>query len=156
FGGAGALVIAPPASTKGEFQSVIRFSISNAVPLFNAAYGTNGWRISGVSLELTSNYGTAGVQPNNPIFDVIAGGDFVIEWLADNSWLEGTGTPNLPTSDGVTYDDLPILLSSPHEVLSTNTYIPPGDNVHVTYPLPLRSNLVTSLATGADLSLLFY
>ena len=51
--------------------------------MFNSTYGSNHWFITGVSLELTSNYGVAGVQPNNPIFNLISGGRFVIEWLAD-------------------------------------------------------------------------
>ena len=73
---------------------------------------------------------------------------------------EGTGTPNLPTTDGVTYDslsDLPTnLLSGAHEILCTNTYVPPGDNVPVTYALPLNTNLVTDVSGGGDVTLLLY
>jgi hypothetical protein len=156
FGGAGTLVVAPASSAKGEFQSVIQFNLAPAISLFDTTYGTNRWTITGVSLELTSNYGTAGVQPNNPIFGVISGGQFVIEWLSNNDWIEGTGNPNLPTTDGVTYDSLPELLAGPHVVLCTNTYSPPGNNIHVTYPLPLDLNLVTNVAAGSNLSLLFY
>jgi hypothetical protein len=129
FGGAGTLVIAPASSVKGEFQSVIKFNLSNGIALFNTTYGSNNWTVGGISLELTSNYGMGGVQPNNPIFNVINGGQFVIEWLSDDDWVEGTGNPNLPTTDGVTYDSLPSLLAGPHEPLCTNTYVPPGVNV---------------------------
>lgn len=156
FGGAGTLVVAPSDSVKGEFQSVIKFNLAGATNLFNASFGTNNWLITNIALELTSNYGASGVQPNNPIFNVISGGQFVIEWLSDDSWLEGTGNPNLPTTDGVTLDSLPDLLVSPHEILTTNTYAPPGVNVHVIWPLPLRSNLVTDVATGGEVSFLFY
>ena len=135
FGGAGTLVVAPAASVKGEFQSVIKFNLSNAVALFNTNYGAGNWTITDISLELTSNYGTGNVQPNNAIFPVINGGNFVIEWLSNDDWVEGTGTPNLPTTDGVTYDSLPDLLSGAHEILCTNTYSPPGNNVPVTYAL---------------------
>ena len=68
FGGAGTLVVAPASSVKGEFQSVIKFNLANAVALFNTNYGAGNWNITGISLELTSNYGTGGVQPNNAIF----------------------------------------------------------------------------------------
>lgn len=156
FGAAGTLVVAPPSSLKGEFQSVIKFNVTDAIALFNSAYGTNGWSITNISLELTSNYGTAGVQPNNGIFPIVSGGDFVIEWLSNDNWLEGTGTPNLPTTDGVTYDSLPDLLSGAHEILCTNTYSPPGDNVHANYPLTLNTNLVNDITNGGDVSLLFY
>jgi hypothetical protein len=156
FGGAGTLVVAPASSAKGEFQSVLKFNLTNAVAMFNANYGAGNWTITGVSLKLTSNYGTGGVQPNNAIFPVISGGQFVIEWLSTNDWVEGTGTPNLPTMDGVTYDSLPGLLASQHKILCTNTYSPPGNNVPVTYPLPLDTNLVAEVSAGGDVTLLFY
>ncbi len=142
FGGAGTLVVASAASGKGEFQSVLKFNLANAVALFNANYGVGHWIITSLSLTLTSNYGTGGVQPNNAVFPMISSGHFVIEWLSDDDWVEGTGTPNLPTTDGVTYDSLPALLSGAHEILGTNLYSPPGNNVPVTYPLPLTTNLV--------------
>ena len=156
FGGAGALAVAPASSEKGEFQSVIRFDLAGAPSLFNTAYGTNNWVVSSMALELTSNYGTAGVQPNNGIYDVLSGGEFIIEWLSNNDWAEGTGNPSLPTTDGVTFSSLPTLLSGRHEILSTNVYSPPGNNVHVTWPLPLNTNLVANIATGSSVSLLFY
>lgn len=156
FGAAGTLVVAPASSSKGEFESVVRFDLSNDVPLFNSAYGSNHWVIGGISLELTSNDGTSGEQPNNGMFPVVTGGAFVIEWFSDNNWLEGTGTPNLPTTDGVTYDSIPELLSGADEILCTNIYIPPGDNVSVIYPLPLGTNLVAAAAGGEEVSFLFY
>ena len=156
FGAAGTLAIAPASSAKGEFQSVIKFNLSNSVAVFNATYGSNHWSITGVSLDLTSNYGAAGVQPNNPIFNVISGGQFVIEWLADDNWAEGTGTPNLPTTDGVCYSSLPALLAQPHEILGTNTYSPPGNNLHVTWSLPLTVNLVADISGGGEVTFLFH
>ena len=156
FGAAGTLVVAPPSSAKGEFQSVIRFDVSSFPGLFDSTYGSNHWSVTGVSLTLTSNYGTGGVQPNNPIFPVINGGQFVIEWLSNDDWLEGTGTPSLPTTDGVCYDSLPDLLSGPHEILCTNLYTPPGNNVPVDFSLPLSTNLVADIMNGGSVSLLFY
>jgi hypothetical protein len=156
FGAAGLLAIAPAASVKGEFQSILKFNLSNGIALFNTTYGANNWTVSGVSLELTSNFGVAGVQPNNPIFNVISGGQFVIEWLSDDDWVEGTGTPNIPTTDGVTYDSLPSLLMGLHEILCTNTYTPPGIDVPVTWTLPLNTNLVADIAAGGDVTFLFY
>jgi len=156
FGGAGTLVVAPAASVKGEFQSVLEFNLTNAFGLFNTNFGAGNWTVTGVSLKLAGNYGTAGVQPNNAIFPVISGGNFVIEWLSTNGWPEGTGTPNLPTMNGVTYDSLPGLLSGPHKILCTNTYSPPGNNVPITYTLPLDTNLVAEISAGGDVTLLFY
>ena len=156
FGAAGTLAISPASADKGAFESVIRFNFSAAVALFNSAYGTNAWNVSAISLTLTSNYGTNGVQPNNKIFNVVSNGNFVIEWITNDIWAEGTGTPALPTSDGVTWDSLPGLLSGPCKILGTNIYSPPGINVPVTYPLPLDTNLITAIVSGGDTSLLFY
>ena len=156
YGAAGILVIAPTNSLKGEFQSVVRFNLSNAVSLFNSSLGTNNWSISGISLQLDSNYGGTGEQPDNQIFGTVTGGNFVIEWLSDDNWAEGTGTPKGPTMDGVTFDSLPTLLSGTDVILCTNTYTPPGDYVPVTYNLPLQYNLVTNIAGGGEVTLLFY
>lgn len=156
FGAAGTLVIAPASSAKGIFESVILFNLAAGVAQFNAAYGSNHWSITGVTLDLASNYGVSGVQPNNPIFNVIAGGQFAIEWLSDSNWVEGTGTPNLPTTDGISYNSLPALLTPPCEILCTNTYVPPGNNVRVLWPLPLSTNLVGNIRSGGNVSLLFF
>lgn len=155
FGVAGVLYIAPAGSPNGEFQAVLKFDLSGTTNLFNAAYGSN-WIISGISLELAGNFATTGAQPDNAIFNPINGGNFVIEWLANDNWVEGTGRPNAPTSDGVCYGSLPGLLSAAHESLCTNTYSPPGDNVHVTWPLPLNQDLVNDIAGGNEVSFRLY
>jgi hypothetical protein len=158
FGGAGTLVVAPAVSVKGEFQSVLRFNLSNAVSMFNTNFGAGNWMINNISLTLTSNYGSNGLQPNNDMFPVISGGNFVIEWLSNDSWVEGNGTRNFPATEGVTYDSLTVtdLLSGAHAILCTNTYTPPGNNVPVTYTLPLDTNLLADVSGGGDVSLLFY
>ncbi len=158
YGGAGTLAVSPASADKGEFQSVIRFDVSGAPVLFNAAYGTNQWSVGSIALQLTSNYGMQGQQPNNRIFNVINGGQFVIEWLSNTNWIEGTGNPSLPVMDGVsvTFDSLPDLLAGPHEILCTNTYVPPGVNVPVIYALPPDTNLLAAVKSGSSISLLFY
>jgi hypothetical protein len=156
FGGAGTLAVAPASAAKGEFQSVLRFNLAAAEAMFDTDYGAGNWTVTAISLTLTSNYGTTGVQPNNPLFNVISSGQFVIEWLANDDWVEGTGNPGQPTTDGITYDSLPGLLSDTHEILCTNTYSPPGTNVPVIYALPLSTNLVAAALTGGDVNFLFY
>ena len=155
FGMAGVLYVAPATSPNGEYQTVLKFDLSGATNLFNATYGSN-WLISGISLELAGNVGTAGKPADNAIFNPINGGNFVIEWLADDDWVEGTGRPNNLTMDGVTYGSLPALLAEAHEILSTNTYVPPGDNVPVTWPLPLNQDLVNDIMGGGPVSFRFF
>ena len=156
YGSAGVLFVAPAASTNGEFQSLLRFDLSGATNVFNAAYGTNNWAVSAISLKLMSVNGGQGEHPMNTIFPTINGGNFVIEWLSDNNWAEGTGTPMMPTTDGVTYNSLPGLLLGATDILCTNTYTPPGDNVPVTYPLPLDTNVVAEVMSGGEVTFLFY
>jgi alpha-tubulin suppressor-like RCC1 family protein len=156
FGAAGTLAIAPASSLKGEFRSVIRFNLAGMTNQFNADLGTNNWAVTNITLQLTSNWGQDGAQPNNPIFNVISGGQFVIEWMSDDTWIEGTGTPNLPTTDGITYGELPMYLVSPHIPLCTNTYVPPGPNVAVDWLLPMQPDLVTNVAAGGDVDFYFY
>jgi hypothetical protein len=158
FGAAGVLYIAPATSPNGEYQSVLKFDLSGATNLFAATYGSN-WTITAISLKLTGNVAGPGEQPQNLIFNPISDGNFVIEWLADDNWVEGTGRPMNPTADGVTYASLPALLAEPHDVLCTNTYVPPGDsipNIPETWPLPLDQNLVTNIADGGPVSFRFY
>jgi hypothetical protein len=155
FGAAGVLAIAPASSVNGEFESVLKFDVSGAAGLFNAAYGTN-WIISAISLQFASNVGTQGAQPQNGIFNAVNGGNFVIEWMADSDWVEGTGRPMAPTTDGVTYDSLTNLLADKHEPLCTNTYAPPGNNIYVTWPLPLKADLVTNILGGGPVSFRLY
>jgi len=142
--------------SKGEFQSVIMFSSAGAITLFDATYGAGNWVITSIALSFASNWADAGALPNNPIFGMIQGGQFVIEWLSDDNWVQGTGNPSNPTQDGVTYDSLSTLLSSEHEVLGSYTYSPPGSGVRLTWNLPLTDNLVADAAAGDDLSFLMY
>ncbi len=167
YGGAGTLVISSGNYSyvdpytgntlrKGEYQSLVMFSAASAISLFDATYGAGKWVITSISLEFTSNWGAAGAVPNNPIFSAISGGQFVIEWLSDDNWVEGTGNPSAPTQDGVTYDSLDTLLLGQRETLGTYAYAPPGQNVHLSWNLPLTKNLLADVATGEDLSFRLY
>jgi hypothetical protein len=76
YGAAGALDVAAPGSPNGEFDTFISFSIE---PGFSS--------IQSISLQLSDDF------PNNPIFNSPAAGLFTIEYIPNNSWVEGTGTP---------------------------------------------------------------
>jgi len=151
FGAAGVLYLAPASSPNGEYQSVLKFDLSGATNLFDATYG-NRWVISAISLVFTANFGTAGSQPDNLMFNPINGGNFVIEWIGNDDWVEGTGRPRAPTMDGVTYAGIPSLLTNGTAILSTNTYAPAGDNIPVTWRLPLNPNMVNDVVQGGPVS----
>ncbi len=58
-----------------------------------------------------------GSQPNNSIFNTINTGGFSIDWLADDSWIEGSGNPSAPGATGVNFDSLGTLLAGGSETL---------------------------------------
>ena len=160
FGSAGTFAIAPASSAKGASDSVLMFSTASAVSQFNTLYGAGNWTITGVTLSLASNFGAQGQQPNNGIFNTINAGSFGIDWLADNSWVAGSGGgmggTGYPNNNSVSYAYIPTLLSFGYDSLGTFTYTPPGNNIYLSYNLPLDGNLVSGAAAGGDVSLLFY
>lgn len=160
FGGAGTLAIAPASSPNGEFDSVIRFNTAAAVSQFNSTYGAGHWSITSVTLSLASNFGVQGAQPNNNIFDIINAGSFGIDWLANDSWVEGAGSGNgeagYPGNSEISFNSIPGLLAGGYDSLGTYLYTPPGNNVYLNYSLPLDANLDAGAAGGGDVNLYFY
>jgi len=160
FGGAGTLAIAPASSPDGEFDSVIRFNAAAAASQFNSTYGAGNWTITGLTLSLASNFGGQGETPNNNIFNTINAGHFGINWLANDTWIEGTGGGNgaagYPGNNLVSFNSIPGLLGSGYDSLGTFTYTPPGDNIYANYTLPLDANLVSGAASGGDVNLYFF
>ncbi len=140
YGGAGALVVSGSgaANTKGPFASLIRFDLAAATAAFDAEYGTEGWVVDSVVLEISSS------AANNPIFNANAAGQFSVSWLADDSWTEGTGNPNNPQTDGVTWNDLAALVVSP-QPLGTFTF---GG----VFPQTTQYTLIPSTGFLADLT----
>ncbi|SPP62952.1 VPLPA-CTERM sorting domain-containing protein [Nitrospira lenta] len=159
FGGAGTLAIAPASSTKGQFDSVVQWNTAGAAAQFNAAFGAGNWQITSIALNLASNFGDQGEQPNNANFNAINAGQFNVQWISNNSWIEGTGSgmgtaPGNPPS--VTFGNkATTLLSGTSAALGTFLYTPPGDNTYRSYNLALDPNLVNDVVTSGLTSLYF-
>jgi len=100
YGGGGALALSAPGLTSGEFQSVLRFDTSGAKTLFDGLYGAGLWSLQAVTLQLSAG------TPNNAIFNANSAGSFGVNWMQNDSWVEGTGTPSLPGATGITYNTL--------------------------------------------------
>jgi len=160
FGGAGTLAIAPASSPKGELDSVIKFNLGGAVSQFNTTYGTGGWHITGLTLRLSSNFGTVGANPPGAFFTPITSGLFGVDWLGNDSWVEGTGNGNgtagFPTNSFVSFNSIPDLFSQGSTSVGTFGYAPPGTGVYTNFSLTLDSSLVTDAMTGGDVSLYFF
>src|SRR5262245_18240248 len=91
FGGAGALCVAGTNSAnasgdpRGRFDSVLQFDASPAVAAFDTSFGAGNWIITDIELQ-AMEVGT----PLNPIFPRGAG-TFMIRWISEDLWTEGTG-----------------------------------------------------------------
>lgn len=156
YGGAGTLAISPAGTTKGEFQSLLKFNLTAAGAQFDAQYGAGNWQITSITLTLASNFGVQGSQPNNNIFNTINAGGFAIDWLADDSWVEGSGNPGSPGVTGVTYNSLSTLVTSGTAALGSFTYSPPGNNVPITWTLGLPTAFTSDAAAAGDVSFLLH
>jgi hypothetical protein len=151
FGSAGALAIAAPGLSKGEFQTVMKFDLSGAATTFNAEFGTGQWTIQSVVLQLISS-----VHPNS-IFNAVAAGQFDVSLMQDNAWLEGTGTGGKPTTDGISYNALKgtFINDSADQALGTFSF--PGDSGNTnSYALDLTPGIITDTMNGGDMSLRLY
>ena len=151
YGGAGSLSISGSISTNtasgltnGIADTFIRFNTAAMVSSFNSLFGANNWVISGAKLQVTE-VGT----PNNSIFDQ-GKGAFQIYWVADDTWTEGTGTPSIPTTDGIVFTNEPTLLTN---TASLGTFTNTGTSVTVLFPLAVPPAFVSNAQAGGELTL---
>ncbi len=152
YGVAGALSVSGSIATNtlgaqgGLLDSFLQFNVTNAVASFNSAFGVGQWAISSVTLGVTAQ------PPNNTDFNFGAG-PFAVNWLGNNSWLEGTGTPGSPTTNGITYAQEPSLLNSNvDESLGTFTY-GGATSGRMNLSLGLPSGFISEISTGSLVSL---
>ena len=142
--GAGGAVAVTAALAKGAFDSLIRIDVSNATSIFDTAYGTGGWAIDSIVLELTST------TPNNAIFNSPnTAGMFGVSWFGNDVWTEGTGSPNTPTTNGVVWNDVAALVSGAQS-LGTFSYDAAGTDQ---YALALSGGLTADVLSGGQVGL---
>jgi hypothetical protein len=146
YGAAGALSVAAPGKPKGEFQSLLRFDLSAAKATFDAAYGPGNWTIQSAALQLTA------ASPANPLFNATSAGSFAVQWLANDSWNEGTGNPSAPTSDGATFAARSTLISPSDAPLGTFAFAG-GTSGQASYNLRLPASFTSDVSAGGPVSL---
>lgn len=152
YGGAGAIAVSGPASVNaanqqnGAFDSLIRFSMSNGVASLDSALGTHDWLVLRASLTLTE----MGAPPS-PIFNRGVG-IFEIRWLASDSWIEGTGIPVAPTTNGVVWNDLSSLLN-PSLDISLGQFINSGADGRLSFVLFLKDPFLSDIHGGGRVTL---
>jgi len=146
FGAAGALAVAASGLAKGEFQSVLRFDASSAASSFDAAFGPGQWSVQGVVLVLNAAY------PGNAIFNSQSSGQFSASWMQNDSWLEGTGKPRDPTTDGIVFSTLSSFLSGSDRGLGTFSFDGSTSGT-AEYSLTLEGELLADVSAGDPVSL---
>ena len=149
FGGAGGLAVAASSLPKGTFQTVLQFDLAGARNSFDAQFGAGQWTLQSVTLQLTA-------APNNNVnfFNPTAAGQFGISWLKNNSWVEGTGTPAAPTTDGISYDSLQSTFIDDADDQALGTFsFGGGSSGANAYLLDLSPGLIADVLAGDHLSL---
>jgi hypothetical protein len=151
YGGAGALSVSGSISTNvasgatnGIADTFIRFNTAAMVSSFNSLFGANNWVISGAKLQVTE-VGT----PNNAIFNQ-GKGAFEIRWIANDSWAEGTGTPSVPTTDGIVFTNEPALLAN---AASLGTFTNTAASATLLFTLALPAAFVSDTRAGGEVGL---
>jgi hypothetical protein len=149
YGAAGSLsvsgITATNASgvTNGAFDTFIRFNTAAMVTSFNSAFGSNNWVIGSARMVLTEVGAHAQTIFNR------GKGSFEIRWIANTNWIEGTGMPNTPTTDGICYNNEATLLNTSTDA-SLGIYTNAGVNFTNSFQLGLPSVFVSDLAAGGE------
>jgi hypothetical protein len=150
FGAAGALVVSGSgaANTNGQFASLLKFDLATAKTAFDAAYGAGGWTLDGIQLQLTAT------SPANPTFNANAAGLVLVEWLADDSWLENAITWNgmaALVGNAITWNGMAALVGAGNESLGSLGYTGASSGSQVA-SLTASSGFTTDLQNGSTAS----
>lgn len=149
YGAAGALAVSAAGLPKGVFDSLLRFDVSTVKSTFDGAYGMGGWNIDSIALQLTTS------NANNAIFNTNATGSFNVKWISNDAWTEGTGNPNTPTLDGVSWNDLAALTASA-QLQDTFAIASIADGVTASYTLSTpTAGFLSDLTAGTGSTSLF-
>ena len=152
YGGAGAISVSGAAAVNANHQqtglsdSLIRFPMSNVVASLDTGLGAHDWIVLRAALHLTEM-----ANPPSPIFNRGVGA-FEIRWIAVDDWIEGTGIPVTPTTDGVAWQDLPFLLNPATDV-SLGQFTNSGIDSALAFELALKEPFLSDLRSGTRVTL---
>lgn len=146
YGGAGALAVSATGSAAGGFSSFLRFDAAAAKSAFDLSYGSGGWILDSVVLQLTTT------NANNPIFNSNAAGSFSVQWIPAYALVEGSGTPAASSTDGVRWADVPNLITGA-ETGGTFPIVSIADGVTANYTLTPSTGLLQDITGGGPVSL---
>ena len=130
----------------GAFDSLIRFPVSNLVATVDSAIGSQNWVITRATLHLTEF-----ASPPSALFNRGVGA-FDVRWIANDNWIEGTGTPSAPATDGVKYQDLAGLLNGAIDA-SLGRFTNSGLDGGLSFNLALAPSFLADVRSGTRVSL---
>jgi PEP-CTERM motif len=151
-GGAGALEVSGLIATnasgvqQGQFDTFMRFDVSSEVAAFNSNFGTGNWALSSVALKLTEV-----AAPNNAVFNRGIG-QFQVQWIANDSWIEGTGNPGATTTNGIVFNDEANTTVLSDGEAQLGTFSNTGANGLRTYALGTPSSFINDITAGGLVS----
>jgi hypothetical protein len=146
YGGAGGLEVSATALPKGEFQAIMQFDLASAKSSFDATFGPGQWTTQSISLQLSAG------SPNNAILNTSAAGQWAVNWMLNDVWTEGSGTPNAPGAAGITFNTLPSFLSGGDQTLGVFSFDGATSGT-ASYSLALATGLVGDASAGGLASL---
>jgi hypothetical protein len=152
YGGAGALSVSGPLAvngagfTNGAYDTFIRFNTGAMVSNFNSLFGTNNWVINNAKLRVTETGAPANTNFNR------GAGSFEIRWIANDNWIEGTGMPNAPTTNGIFYTDETTLLN-PATDATLGVFTNAGVDSAQSFSLGLPASFVSDMRAGGEVGL---
>ena len=144
YGGGGAVAVSAAGLPQGEEKSVFRFDVSSVKSSFDSTYGVGAWTVTGVQLELTA------VTPNSSVFNSPnAAGSFLVQWVPTDSWVEGSGTPAVPSASGLNWTGMAALTSGAESEGSLSFS---GSLGTADYSLSPSSGLLGDISSGGQAS----
>jgi hypothetical protein len=152
YGSAGALSVSGASAgnssgvTNGIYDSFIRFNTAAMVTNFDSVFGSHNWVMTSAKLLVTE----VGA-PANAIFNR-GKGAFEIRWIANDNWIEGTGTPTAATTNGIAYQDEPALLNRGTDV-SLGVFTNAGTDATVSFSFALPAPFTADLKAGGEVGL---
>jgi len=135
--------------SNGRHDTLMKVDPTAALAGFDAAFGAGNWTLVAAEL-VTQEVGL----PNNPIFNVGAG-QFKVQWLSDDSWIQGPGTPQFPTAatgNEMCWNLLQTILGSATET-HMGTYANESTSGQRNYSLTLVPEFVSDVLSGGPVSL---
>jgi hypothetical protein len=147
YGGAGAISVSAAGTLGRELFTLLRFDLASTLSSFDQAFGAGNWTLDGASLQLTA------ASPSNQVFNSSEAGQIGADWLADDSWVEGTGSPMNTSTIGITLNALPALVANGSEGLGLLSFDGSTSDT-ATYDLAISPGFLADVQAGSLLSIL--